>query len=229
MKKREKKMRHRLNIYFLVSIFFVLFLSGLCFAADDGDFQYWNTESVSWKANDDLKLKLEEEFRFGNNAGTLYYQHSDLGFTYSGFAPWLDIGLNYRQIFEESGTNWLSENRPHFNLTLKQKAFDWVLSNRFRFEYRNREEKENYFRYRNKFSIKTPFKLTKFNIQPYIADEIFYDFNIETLNRNRLYAGFGFQLFKQLKADIFYLWETTEKSEKWNDVHVLGTKLGFSF
>jgi len=212
----------------LGSVLFLL-LPEVCFAADDGDFQYWNTESVSWEANDNLKIKLEEEFRFGNDASTLYYQHSDLGVTYSGLATWLNIGLNYRQIFEESGTNWLSENRPHFNITFKQKFFDWALSNRARLEYRNREDKEDFFRYRNKFTLKTPFKFTKFVIQPYVADEIFYDFNVETLNRNRLYLGFTSRLFSRLKANIFYLWQSSEKSDKWNDANVLGTKLEFSF
>jgi len=222
-------MKGKGKVYSFAGAVFVLFLSGVCFAADDGDFQYWNTESVSWEVKDNLKMKLEEEFRFGNNADTLYYQHSDIGVTYSGLASWLSLGINYRQIFEESGSSWLKENRPHFNVTAKGDFFDWGLSNRARLEYRNRQDNEDYFRYRNKLTIKTPFKFTKFSIQPYVADEIFYDFNVETLNRNRLYLGFTSKLFNQLKANIFYLWQSSEKSDKWNDANVLGTKLEFSF
>ena len=72
-------------------------------------------------------------------------------------------------------------------------------------------------------------KLTQLEIQPYIADEIFYDFDEEALNRNRLYAGFNLKLLKHLKADIFYLWQSSEKNDKWSDTHILGTKLKLSF
>lgn len=199
------------------------------FAADKGDYQYWNTESISGKINDNLKITLEEEFRFGNNGNTLYYQHSDLGLSYSGIASWLDLGINYRHIFEEKVTNWKQERRPHLNAAVKWKVFDYVFGNRGRLEYRNREGSEDFLRYRNKVSVKLPFKLTKFEIQPFLADEIFYDFDVETLNRNRLYVGFSAKILKSLKLDIFYLWENSDKGDVWQDINVLGTKLKASF
>lgn len=199
------------------------------FSSNDGDYQYWNTESVSFKLSDHWKMNLEEEFRFGDDAGNLFYQHSDLGISYSGVAEWLVLGINYRHIFEEKSSDWKQENRPHLNATVKWKLFDTEFSNRARLEYRNREGAEEFWRYRNKFTLASPFKLSKFEIQPYIADEIFYDFDKETLNRNRLYTGLTLKLFKYLKADIFYLWETNEKSNKWEDTHVLGTKLKVFF
>jgi len=216
------------KILFIAIIFTALFFDN-SFAYDDGDFQYWNTESASWKLDKDLTIALEEEFRFGDDASNLYYQHSDIGATYSGLADWLSIGINYRHIFEEKSSKWKQENRPHLNATLKWKAADISLSNRLRLEYRNREDAEEFWRYRNKFSIKMPIKLSKFEIQPYVEEEIFYDFDEETLNRNRLYSGFNLKLLKNLNAQAYYLWESTEKSDKWNDIHVLGTKLKLSF
>lgn len=216
------------KVAFVVWITLVL-LPAICFAFDDGDFQYWNTESISWKVNENWKAQFEAEFRYGDDASNFYYQHSDLGFIYSGLAEWIDLGFNYRQIFEEKSSIWRYENVPHLNATVKWKLFDFSFSNRGRFEYKNREEADNYWRYRNKFTVKLPMKLTQLEIQPYIADEIFCDFDKETLNRNRLYSGFSFKLFKSLKADIFYLWQSSEKNDKWNDTHVLGTKLNLSF
>ncbi|MBU2541658.1 MAG: DUF2490 domain-containing protein [Candidatus Omnitrophica bacterium] len=209
--------------------FLVLFAYKLCFAFDDGDFQYWNTESASWKINDDWKGQFEVEFRYGDDASNFYYQHSDLGFVYSGVVEWLDLGINYRQAFEEKSSIWRYENIPHFNATVKWKLLDFSLSNRARLEYKNREEADNYWRYRNKFTLKVPIKLTRLELEPYIADEIFYDFDKETLNRNRLYTGFNLKLFTNLKTDIFYLWQSSEKNDEWDDYHVLGTKLKFSF
>lgn len=215
--------------FLIVILFLIVFLFPYrCYAFDDGDFQYWNSESISVKINQDSAIKLEEEFRFGDDGGNFYYQHSDLGLTYSGLAEWLDISLNYKYIFEEKKSKWKEENRPHLNAALKWELFDFSFSNRGRFEYRNREDAENYWRYRNKFTIKLPFKLTKFEIQPYIADEIFMDFDKKDLNRNRVYLGFKMKFLKNLKGEIFYLRQST-KSSKWKDYNVLGTSLSLVF
>lgn len=217
------------KIVFLSISVVSLMYGSICFAFDDGDFQYWNTESVTWKIDDDWKMGLEEELRFGDDASNLYYHRTDLSVTYSGITDWLDAGVSYRHVFEEKSSDWKQENRPHLNAAVKWKISDIDFSNRVRFEYRNREDAENYWRYRNKFSIKFPFKLTKLNIQPYVADEIFYDFNEETLNKNRVYAGFGFTIFKNLKAEIYYLLESSKTGKDWKDTNVLGTKLKFAF
>lgn len=210
-------------------IFLVIDLS-CSYAFDDGDFQYWNTESVSWTISDRWNAKLEEEFRFGDGGGDFYYQYSDLGLTYSGLVDWLDLGINYRQIFEKDGSNkWGYENRPHLNITFKGKVNDWSLSNRSRFEYRNKEEGNDGWRYRNKSTIKIPIKFTRFDIQPYMADEIFIDFDKEDLTVNRLYGGFSFKITKNLKGEIFYLWQSTKSSGKWSCLNVLGTNIKFSF
>ncbi|NQT28499.1 MAG: DUF2490 domain-containing protein [Candidatus Omnitrophica bacterium] len=219
----------------IFSVFIGVFISAIVFCGnvysfDDGDYQYWNTENVSWKLGDYWKASLEQEFRFGDNASNLYYEHTDFGITWSGLTEWIDLGLNYRHIFEEKSSKWREENRPHLNATVKWKLFSIDFSNRGRLEYRNREKAEDFWRYRNKFTVKTPFKFTKFKIQPYVADEIFYDFDQETLNRNRFYAGITFKLLDNLKGNIFYLLERSENSSnKWVDYNVLGTKLKLAF
>ncbi|MFC1594345.1 DUF2490 domain-containing protein [Candidatus Omnitrophota bacterium] len=213
----------------LIALVWTIALGGLCFAFDDGDFQHWNTDSVSWKIDDDWKLTLEEEFRWGDNARNPYYQHSDLNAAFFGLAQWLDVSASYRQVYEEKGGGWKAENRPHMNATVKWKWSDFSFSNRGRFAYRNREDAENFWQFRNKFTIKLPFKLTELEIQPYIANEIFYDFNVNAYKRNRLSGGFAFKLLEHLKAELYYLWQSSEKNDDWNDTHVLGTKFKLSF
>lgn len=215
------------KILFLTAFF--LIFAGYSFAFDDGDFQYWNNESFSWKLNKYWKATLEEEFRFGDGGSDFYYQYTDAGVYYSGLASWLDVGFNYRHILEESKSSWKHENRPHLNATIKFNLAGFDLINRGRVEYRNREDKSDLWQYRNKFTVQLPFKLTRLEIQPYIADEIFVDFDIEELNRNRLYSGVSLKIFKNLKAEIYYLWQSDKKKGKWSDLNILGTKLKFSF
>lgn len=223
-----KKAFARKGILFLVSIVFVVSLAGISLGFDDGDFQYWNTENVSIKLRDDWKLKIEEEFRFGDNITDFYYQHTDVGVTYSGIAEWLDLGLNYRLVFEESG-DWRYENRPYLNATVKHNVENFKLSNRGMLEYRDKEKGKDGWRYRNKFTVKMPYEIKDFKLTPYIADEIFVDFIEGGLNRNRLYAGVGFKVFKNVGIDLFYLWQISEKSGDWTNANVLGTKVKLAF
>ena len=226
--KNYRKLKIIKKFAFAIGFFLTIFLCN-CYAFDDGDFQYWNSESISVKLKKNWKIELGEEFRFGDVAGNFYYQHSDLGLTYSGLFKWLDIGVNYQLVFEEKNDDWQYENRPHLNAALKYEINGFKLSDRNRFEYRNKEKSEDGWRYRNKFTIKFPLKLTHFEIQPYVADEIFIDFNEETFNKNRLYGGLNFKIFKNLKIEIYYLWQNNEKNDKWTDINVLGTKLRLAF
>ena len=221
----RSKLRTLVFLFAVVQIF--VYKTGFC--VDDGDFQYWNTESVSVKVNEDMEVTLEEEFRFADDAGYLAYQHSDLGFEYSGIADWLVLGANYRHIFEKSGGKRVETNEPHVNATVKWKAVGFGFSNRLRFAYKNREAGEDGWVYRNKFGFKPLRKFTKLSIQPYVADEIFIDLDTSRFTRNRLYAGFELPLSKNIKAQLFYLWQTSKSSGAWIDLNVLGTKIKMAF
>lgn len=205
--------------------------SGLCFAFDDGDFQWWTSAGASFDINKDWKCNFEEEFRLGDDGGELYYHHSDLGFVYRGLADWIDLGFNYRQVFAraDSESEWKQENRPHVNVTLKGKLYDLDVSNRARFEYRDREEKEDHWRYRNKFTIKVPLELTELKLKPYVADEVFIPLNDDNISTNRVYAGFSFDVLESMTGEVFYLWQSSRAPGDWNDFNVLGTRLKFRF
>jgi hypothetical protein len=220
----------KILVYLLVVVICGAFLDEICFASDDGDFQYWSGASASFDINKDWKVKFEEEFRLGEGGGHLYRHPSDLGFVYKGFADWIDLGLNYRLVREkDSKGEWRQENRPHLNVTLKGKIFSLDVSDRSRLEYRDREDKEDVWRYRNKVTVKLPFELTELKLQPYLADEVFITLNDDNIDRNRFYAGVSFKLAKNIKGDIFYLWQSSRSSSDWTDINVLGTALKFSF
>ena len=192
--------------------------------AEDGDWQLWNTESAEGNLAEDWKVKLEEEFRFGDNMEELYYHHTDGGLTYK-LTDLFSLGLNYRQIFEKKKDEWKEEKRPHINGTIKLERQGFTFKDRNRFEYRIRSGKENAWRYRNKLTITLPAKRTKFEIQPYLADEVFVNLDEGEFSPNRLYAGFGAKLMKHLGADIFYLWQTSKKDKDWIDFNIVGVKL----
>lgn len=215
----------------LTAVVLVLISTNACFGFDDKGFQYWAVTKASLDINKEWKAVFEEEFKLGDDGGNLYYRHSDIGFVYKGLADWVDLGLNFRHAYEkDSKDRWKQENRPHFNITFKGKMFGLNVTDRSRLEYRDRENRDDMWRYRNKFTIKFPTELTKLKLRPYIADEIFINLDHEDLNRNRLYAGVSFDLSEDMTAGLYYMWQSSRSSSgEWNDVYVLGTSLTFAF
>jgi hypothetical protein len=224
-------MGKRRRIVLLTTAGLMTLLCSTVFGFDNDDFQYWTTAGASVKINKDWGAEFTEEFRLGNKGGNLYYQQSDIGFIYSGLADWIDIGLNYGLVFEKDDKTdrWHRENRPHVNLTFKWKMWNLSLSDRNRFEYRDRENAKDLWRYRNKFTIKTPWKLTAWKLKPYVADEIFINLDDEHFNRNRFYAGVSTPLEEKLSLDVYYMLQSSRKGSDYTDYHVLGTALKFKF
>lgn len=230
----EKKKPIKKRTKIAICLFIILLCSDAyntsCFAYDDEGFQLWSSAGASFDINKEWKGKFDEEFRLGNDGGHLYYQHSDIGFIYTGLADWLNLGFNYRYVNEkDSKDQWREENRPHFNVTVKSRLFGLDVSDRSRFEYRDRESKENVWRYRNKVTVKLPFEIDTFKLQPYIADEVFITLNDDNIDRNRLYFGLPLTLSQKFKTDIFYLWQSSRSGREWKDISVIGVYLKFYF
>ena len=213
----------------VVVVFVAFFCQAASWGFSDGDFQWWNTLEFSTELSSQWKVTLEEETRLGGGAGTVYYQHSDIEFTWSGLADWIDLGFNFRQINEkDSEGTCRPEYRPHINLTFKN-LLGLDLSNRSRLEYRDRDTSEDVWRYRNETTYKFPFTLTAWNLKPYIADEIFIEEDSRNMSRNRFYAGFGFNITESIKGEVFYLLQSSRDDGRWNDLNVLGTEIKFDF
>jgi len=211
-----------------LTIAIVMLSCGLCFG--ESDYENRSSLNIIYGINKNWDFELQEEFRFNDDGGNLYYQFSDFGLTYKGIADWVELGLNFRKIYEEEDdSHWIEENRPHFNVTFKGKFHNLDVSDNSRIEYRDREKKEDQWRYRNKFTVKFPVEWTSLKLRPYVADEIFVDLYGEHITRNRLFSGFSIKLADNTKFDIFYLWQSSKDNGGWDDVHALGTKLTFSF
>jgi len=206
------------------------FLIAPCFAGGNGDFQFWSTAGASVDLSKNWGATFEEEFRFGDNAGHLYYHHSDLGFVYRGLANWASFGFGYRQVFEEdSSSEWRYENQPYLNATLSGNFFGLDVSDRSRLEYRDREVQEDTWRYRNKVTVKVPVALTPLKLQPYFAEEVFLNLEGEAFSKNRIYSGFSINLTEKIKGEIYYLLQSTKSGDNWKDINVLGIALKVAF
>jgi len=221
-------MTRKTLIIALLSGLFLMSLNYRIFAFDDGDFQIWNTDVQEEQINNKAKITLEEEFRFGDNANDFYYHHYDLGFVYI-LNKYLNSGFGYRQIFEKKNAEFKQENEPYIIATLFWGLSGFKFDSRNRLEYRHFNYQTDLWRYRNKFTMKFPWKFTRIGIQPYLSDEIFLALNRTQLNQNRFYSGLLFNLTSNINLDIHYLLQSTKGSDRWIDANVLGTKLKISF
>jgi len=207
----------------------IVSVGGVCFASG-GNFEYWEVAEVGFDINKDWRGVFEERIKVRDTGGELYYHHSDLGFVYKSFADWIDVGVNFRKIYtKDSGGEWRQEDRPHLNVTLKTKIFGCQMSDLSRVEYRDREKAEDFWRYRNKLTVKLPVELTALKLQPYFAEEVFISMNGEGFNRNRLFGGFTVKISKNVKGDIFYIWQADRTEGCWEDINIIGTGLKFYF
>jgi len=223
-------MKTKNRTLFTITAIITMLTSGICFAVDDNDFQYWSSASLSFDIHKDWKAIVTEELRLGESAGNLYYHHTEVGFVYSGLADWLDLGFDYRQVYgKDSSGSWMEEHRAQMNATLKGNLLGFDFTDRSRFEYRDRENTDDGWLYRNKLTLKFPMELTSLKLKPYIADEVFFILDEADYTANRVYAGFSIDLAKNLKGGFFYMWQTTRTSGTYIDINVIGTNLIFSF
>lgn len=213
----------------VLCIMALVMLMGInAYAYEEGDFQIWHTEDQEVNIFKNTKYTMEEEFRYGGNASELYYQHYDWGFVYE-ICKNFNVGANYRQIYELKKGKFKEENRPHINATVRWDMWGFDCEDRNRFEYRHFRYQDDFVEYRNKITVKLPWKFTQFKIRPYFADEVFADLNNAVLTRNRLYSGLSLDLNKNLKGEVYYMLQSTKGSGKWSDVNVLGLKLKLAF
>lgn len=207
----------------------MLFASASAHGYQDGDFQIWHTEAQDVNLKQGTRLVAEEEFRYGDNASELYYQHYDIGLAYD-VNKYLTTCISYRQIYDGEKGKFKPEYQPNLNITPKCEFYGFKIEDRNRFELKLYDDnREDMVEYRNKLAIKAPWKFTPINIQPYVSNEIFVYLDHIKFRRNRFAAGVSFDLIRNVKGDIYYMLQSTKKSGIWTDADILGMKLKVVF
>lgn len=208
----------------------MMVICSAAYAYDDGDFQIWNTNTQDFKINDSLRLALEEEFRWADNANEFFYHHYDLGVSYV-IDKLLSLAVGYRHVYALSNGKFKPENEPYIVATVSLQNNGFILDSRNRLEYRHFNYQDDSWRYRNKFTLKLPWKFSKIKIQPYLADEILIALgnSQEELNQNRFASGLSMSLSEGFKTELYYMLVSSKKSGEWSDANVLGIKMKVSF
>jgi len=195
-------------------------------------YRYSNTFVKSF--NQDWSAFLYQEFDTDNHGHPdLNAIDQELGLVYSGAARWLDLGMAMGRYDGKSGANWDDINFPFQFITLKWAGCGVEVSDRNRVEEEYPEHGAYDTRYRNDLTLATAKKWTPFELQPFISDEIFYDFDARYLAEDQLIIGFNFKVTKNITAALSYMMDESHirgaNKDFWKDqpMAILTTTISF--
>ena len=226
-----------LSACFFVAILFltqeIIIPSAAASPAKNGDFGIWNNYDVEKKINAQWKMKVGEELRFRDHAG-LYYAETHVGADYKPI-QYLAMGAEYQEIRttrtnKKKDDNWYWDQVPRIYLTPQLPFKGFLLENRNMLEFRIRQDARFTVRYRNLTTLTAPWKWTRFEFQPYTANEIFLETQRNGMVEDRFFSGFKVHWWGPVYGSIYYLRQSTKNAiAKWTSLNILGTSLKIVF
>ena len=193
-------------------------------------------------------INASEESRFGEK----HYeeQHGTLGVTIKPFS-WLAITPHYHFIDTRkriSATrdgdayvthDWQREHRFGVDVEPSVKLWGWKIADRNRVVWRDFEDSQGFWRYRNRIQVNSPWKWTDYKINPYASWELFLDDGKpskhvrknDKFDQWRFAVGATAKLTDNISLNLFYLLQEKKNTSHhdWSPNHVLGVNVGFSF
>ncbi len=195
------------------------------------DLQFWNETIVSLpviiskdekgKEFDRFSVQLIGNFRLGRNSIQGGDKRIGAGIEYR-FNKFVSLQPSYLFRAETTrGRRTAFESRFRLALNLQK---DWTkvqLRQRNMLDYRKRQSRaEDPTFYRSRLQVIFPMK----KFQPYVMDEVYYQFESKQITRNRLFFGFNKRINKNLTSDFFYVWQRNRQGTIRN-IHGIGVNL----
>lgn len=162
------------------------------------DFGLWTGVEVNSSITKDIKIGLEGQARFDNNASKMKETYCSPSIKWD-ILKMLRVGFNYRLSnipYNSTSTNRINTHRYTFDLdlrnlmNLREKKSDFDLSLRIRGtrEYEALKRTQSYLRFR----LKADYNIPKTKVTPFLAVELFYHFNDQiTYSFNEVTATHG--------------------------------------
>lgn len=207
-------------------IFGLLLALGISFSAGA------QTNDVFKSFMDKTVFTFEEEFRLKDaNYGPLFYEHSDIQIKYKLVDPYLDVFSDYRLIFQNKGKGWNTQSMFLEGFNLKYPEGKWGKINlRNRIEIGLNDHVDDTYQLNIFPKYNTPWKWTKFKINPFVANEMFFD-TVHSMDfiKDRIYAGVDWQITPKIKGSTYYYKEENKAGSSWVQSDVAVTQIKFEF
>jgi len=187
-------------------------------AGNDPRFRYDNT--LIKTINQDWSIDLYSEFDTDRDkAHDLNAIDQELTGVYSGMARWLDLGAGIGYWDAKGNGYWEGTTFPMGFATFKKTILGLEFSDRNRFEAEVPEHGEEGLVYRNALTIATAKKWTRFDIQPFVTNEIFYNFLEKYASDNQAFIGFNFKITNNIGASLSFMMDSSHYRQVNNADH----------
>ncbi len=212
-------------------LFMIIFFVSAAFAG--GDNKYYSEFCFKHKLNDKFDVYFTPETRLKSDMGNPYYYHWRVGTTFHANKH-LDLAFAYRYIQTKDNNNqWDNADTQYFEMIAvpKTKLGSFNLSDANKLERRFIKNDRPRWVYRNFITVEHPAKIGGFAFTPYVANEVYYDFEIGKVNLNWAILGAYKKITENLTLGLYYKDETMRKGKAshWVTNHILGTNLTVTF
>jgi hypothetical protein len=215
-----------MRISSLCFLLVLIFIPNSVYAWDWGNS---NNLFIKKKLNDRWAIVTRSLFTSKNDMHDIFLGVADVGLRYA-LTDEVSVDTVYRGVWFKLSTGWVYENRPLVNINLTETWKGYMWNHRSRFEFRLYDyDKKDDVRYRSEFRVITPFKLTRWDLVPYVEEEFFYSFNENEINMNWLSSGLRYKVNKNTTVKLGYRWQTQKLSGQWVNRNVLVTGVLFFF
>lgn len=207
--------------------FIVCLLCALAGSAQEREMEIWNKNQISVTPVHKLLLKVDENIHYSTLRSSISLKYVEV-FVGHRLKNWIEYGGGYRVASSWLVSNvWEKENRTmlYIDFTEPVKKFKIGFSNRF--EYRNFEHLEDYFRYRQSLKLDFP-SLIQWGMRFYVSEESYYKLNGDGTHLARIYAGITVLDKRRINLSTYYALQKSKLIEEWYTSDVLGMNLSIS-
>jgi hypothetical protein len=211
MRKEKRRMRNRVSRFAVVIVSSVVCLFTGGRADADGDFVYRPELALSGPVWDTLRWTASLEPQIASNV----QQSAEIALI-GGFCwrPVSYLAVGPQLMYVTKGSNPDStELRPRLDLEICGPGVLRKIAFRNRFEYRMKEDKDEYWRYRARVKAKLP-ECGQFT--PFLYDEVFYEFGDKNeLNGNEGGVGVAIALADRVKLTVDFRLCYSRSEDSW--------------
>ena len=202
----------------------LLFLFSLsdCLAQLNPDGSYfWNSTGITYSFNDKTELSFGNKDHYSNQINRLEYYHFEL-IGYRRLTEKFSLGLGLRQTENYKSDKWNPGQTYMF--------YGVYLLNygNIRIKFANRLTAKVNKTTDTQYGLDNISNVDLFEHsvcklpKPYLADEIFSNFNSEKIQTIRIYGGLHLLKKEYMGIDIFYCYWKSRSTAEWKNYNVLG-------
>jgi hypothetical protein len=193
---------------------------------DRTDNQFWSDVQLSVPVTKTVDFNLLGTLRLGRDISHTVDERVGVGFTFR-FGKYLSVSPSYLGIgMQPFPRRRIWENRVSLPVTVRFNAEKFRLSDRNMVERRFRNSGQRSTRYRNRFQVEHPVGPDNLSLSLFVADEVFYDWTVDSWVRNRFTIGASKVFNKHFTEEFYYLRQNDGVSIP-GDLNVIGTTLRF--